>query len=891
MNLEQIEKSLKELVSNVDQENFIFDLLLSYGLPKSSINRLKKGDYNKSKNDGEIIWAKKIYFKPISEKEDVHDLIDEISKNDVIEKQKIRFIIVTDFKTLLSKDVKTSDTLDIDLSKLFENLNFFLPLMGREKIILDKENPADIKAANQMGKLYDQIIKDNEDYDLEKYRDHLNLFFIRLLFLYYADDSEIFKKNHFLNIIAEFSEKDGLDLKVFFNNLFFVLNTKDRSDVKNYLKEFPYVNGNLFDGKIVLPNFSKTTRQMIIDGASLDWHMINPDILGSMLQAVVSPEERDEDEMHYTSVPNILKVIKPLFLDNIEEKIVLAGSDENKIKKILKYIYGLKIFDPACGSGNFLIIAYKQLCLLEIKIFEKLKDINPDNWRMSVSGISLNQFYGIEKSHFATETSKLSLWLAEHQMNLLFKSVFGSIKPSLPLQETGIIKCQNAIDINWNNFCKFERKTSFIYLISNPPFKGSRKQNSDQKKDIHKTLKHMHGYKRLDYVSLWYFKAKEFIEQNDNSSSSFVSTNSICQGEHVNILWPEILKNLEINYAVKTFKWRNNAKNNAGVDCIIVSLAHPNKEKKILVDGEIEIKTNFISPYLTTHKSINVSNRKKPFSIDFPEMIYGNMPLEGGFLKLNEDEYSDLISKDNRSIKFLRPLIGGSEFLNGKKRWCLWINDNDLDEALEISSIKKRINQVKEFRENAGSVAKTLVNKSHQFRYMNEAKKDFLLVPCTSSSNRKYLPIGYFETKYIPMNSSQVILDPPLYIFSLLSSQTHMLWVKSVGGKLKSDVRYSSKLCFNTFPVKKFNENEIKNLENFTFRIIEEREKFSDKTISEIYGKKMPLSLKQIHEENDDFIDEIIFKKKQLNDEEKVGFLLSKYDEYVKNDNKELFNK
>lgn len=889
MNLDNIENELKNISSKINKETFIYDFLLAYGLPKSSINRLKKGDYNQSKIDGEVIWTKKIYFKPVSKDEDVHDIIDNISKNSVIDKQKIRFVIVTDFKIFLSKDIKSDDTLDIEISKLSESLNFFLPLIGREKIVFDKENPADIKAANQMGKLYDQIIRDNKNYDLKKYRDHLNLFFTRLLFLYYADDSEIFKKNQFLRALSEFTEKDGSDLNIFFNNLFFVLNSSERSTTQSYLKDFPYVNGNLFHGKIVLPKFSKTTRQMILDGASLDWHMINPDILGSMLQAVVSPEEREEDEMHYTSVSNILKVIGPLFLDNLKERIDESGNNEKKLKKILRHIYDLKIFDPACGSGNFLIISYKQLCLLEIDIFEKLLKIEPEEWRMSLSGISLNQFYGIEKSHYAAETSKLSLWLAEHQMNMLFKNVFGRIKPSLPLQETGNILCDNSAKVDWNSFCSFDKNTSHIYLVGNPPFKGSRKQNIDQKLDSSNVLKHIKGYKRLDYVSIWFVKAKNYIQKNENSSCSFVSTDSICQGEHVSLLWPEILKSLEIIFAVKTFKWSNNARDKAVVFCCIIGLSKPNKQKKILIDGSKLTKVDFISPYLTSKKFVNIPARQKPFIKNIPDMIYGNMPLEGGFLKLNLDEYNKIKSEDPKAVKFIRPLIGANEFINGTKRWCIWIDDSDLSEALNIKEIKKRIELVKEFRKNGGNVAKTLVKRSHQFRFRNQAKKNFILIPQHSTSVRDYLPIGFFENKFISLHSAQIIYDPPLFLFAILSSKTHMLWSKYVGGKLGTGVRYSSNLCFNTFPAEDFNENQIKRLEDSAFKIIEEREKYSELPISKLYGNVMPVSLKSAHRFNDNVVDIILFEKENLNDDDIISLLLEKYEKYTQNLKKELF--
>lgn len=878
MNLEQIEKDIKKLVSNVDRENFIYDFLLAYGLPKSSINRLKKGDYNKSKNDGEIIWAKKVYFKTILENEDVHDVIDDISKSDVIEKQKIRFIIVTDFKTFLSKDIKTSNTLDIELSKLFESLNFFLPLMGREKITLDKENPADIKAANQMGKLYDQIIKDNPDYDLEKYRDHLNLFFTRLLFLYYADDADIFKKNQFLNSLAEFTEKNGSDLKQFFNNLFYVLDNKDRSSSQSYFKEFPYVNGNLFNGKIKIPEFSKTTRKMIMDGASLDWHMINPDILGSMLQSVVSPEEREEDEMHYTSVSNILNLIDPLFLDTLQKKIDDADNNEEKLKKILKFIYNLKIFDPACGSGNFLIITYKQLCLLEIKIFKKLFELNPNDWRMSVSGISLNQFYGIEKSNYAVETTKLSLWLAEHQMNLMFKEVFGNIKPSLPLSETGKILCENSIDVDWKTFCKKDKKTSFIFLIGNPPFKGFSERNESQQKDV---IKIFGKSTKADYVSLWFLKGAEYIKDVQEAELSFVTTNSLNQGEQIEIVWEKIYNNdIEISFAHKSIIWKNNARDNAGVTVSIVGLRKSNSSKKYLFIDNYKKEVKSINPYLFEGRDIIIKKKRKPIS-DLPIMCLGDMAKDGSSLVLNQKEYEDIIEKFPNSKKYIKKFVGGIDFLRGEKRWCIWCDESGYKELNEINFFNNRFKLVARNRNNSRKIGTQKYSKL-PYRFVEIRKKftDALIVPTTSSERRKYLPIGFVDKDTIITAPNQVIYEFAPYVLSILSSRMHFLWLETVGGKLTSRLRYSSEIVYNNFPII-IDSKKIKDDLNVTaLKLLDEREKYSEKTISELYDPlKMPNNLLNIHIEIDQIIEKCYKNSSFKDDNERIEFLFKNYEQ------------
>ena len=863
-------KLLKE--DSLDKE-FIFKFLIIYGTPKTTIARLKSGDYNLSKNkDNEIIWKRKIHFIK-TENEDPHIVIDRLQKSEFTKKNEIRFLIVTDFKIFLAVDVKLDETLDCPLMDLSKNSDFFLPLTGTEKFENFNENPADIKATLSIGKLYDQILIDNKNIDIEKNRNFLNIFFTRLIFLYYADDSFIFEKQLFLKNLTNYSSEDGKDLDLFFEKLFVALNSKDKNNITDPFKIFPYVNGNLFLESIKIPKFSKKTRDMIIKTASLDWQTINPDILGSMLQSVVSPEERGDDEMHYTSITNILKIISPLFLDEIYEKIQEANKDEKKLKNILKYIYNIKIFDPACGSGNFLIIAYKELCKAEIAIFRILKEINPTNWQLSMPGIKLSNFYGIEKSHYATQTARLSLWLAQHQMNVKFKEVFGEIKSILPLIEAGNFICSNSIDIDWTSFCKSENDTKYIYIIGNPPFKGYRERTEQQQKDV---IKILNKTSKLDYVCLWFIKGSEYLNKIKNSKLAFVTTNSINQGEQVSILWPNIYKkNLEIIFAYRSFKWKNNARNNAAVIVSIIGLANKSNNKKFLYFENSKEQVNEINCYLVKGKQTIVSSRSSPLS-NFPTMTYGSMANDGGNLILDVNEKKKLLQDYPESEKFLKKFIGGIDFLRGIQRWCLWILDKDLDTALKIPFIKNRLDLVKKSRTSD----KSLLQKSHKFVEDRWQDKNALFVPTTSSERREYIPIGYFNKGVVIAAPNQAVYNPPMYLFAILSSKMHMVWVNAVAGRLKTDYRYSNELCYNTFPFPQIDKNKIKILEEKSLNLLtNEREKFTEKTLSELYDPDhMPKSLLECHRDIDYCVETCYQEKPFKSDVERLECLFTMYE-------------
>jgi hypothetical protein len=880
MNLEQIENNIKELVSNLDKENFIYDFLLAYGLPKSSINRLKKGDYNKSKNDGEIIWAKKIYFKTVLENEDVHDVIDDISKTNEIEKQKIRFIIVTDFKTFLSKDIKTSDTLDVELSKLFESLNFFLPLMGREKITIDKENVVDIKAANKMSKLFDVLIRDNINfYQDNKKRLELNIFFTKVLFCYFAEDSDIFEKRLFTNTIISYSDENGDNLNVLIEKIFQILNLKKKENVQSYLTKFPYVNGSLFKNNYDVPKFSKESRKLLIELGDLDWSSINPDILGSMMQSVVNQELRNELGMHYTSVKNILKLIKPLFLDDLNDEFFLNKENSSKLKKLLKKIYTIKVFDPACGSGNFLIISFKELCKLELEIYKQLKILDKNEWLIVKSNISLSQFYGIEIDNYAHELAKVSLYIAEHQINLLFKEIFGETKPSLPLKTIDNICNDNALRIDWDKLCKRDHKSN-IYVIGNPPYLGYKGRNQDQNKDLENIFRDIGQVKRIDYIGCWFKLATDYSFNFSNIKFAFVSTNSITQGEQVNFLWPYILnKNLEIFFAYQTFNWTNNAKGKAGVSCVIIGLRNLENKQKTLFNEANIIKVKNINPYLLEGKNIILTPRKNSIS-SFPEMHTGSSPIDGGNLILDNNEANELFKKYKNASDFIKPYIGGNDFLIGAKRFCLWIDDKQLKEALEIKEIKNRIEKCKIWRKNSGRDAQKYASSAHKFVYKKYRDADCLILPMTTSERRVYLPIGYQKSGTVVSNGVFTIYNPEIYIFGILSSKMHILWMKTFSGRMRNDIRYSVNLIYNTFPFPKINDSKKKIITDLVFEIIDEREKYSNLSMQDLYDPdKMPKKLINVHENLDNEIDKVYHLKGFQNDNKRIEHLLSLYHE------------
>jgi len=879
MNIEALENNLKALVTHINRDNFIYDLLTAYELPKASVTRLQKGDYNLSKVQGEILWKKKLFFKQETTL-DLHQSIDQLSASSAITKQQPRFIIVTDFVTLLAVDTKTSDSLDILLTDLCKHYDFFLPWAGLEKTQFQSENPADVKAAERMGRLYDIILEDNPTEQKNELH-ALNIFLSRLLFCFFAEDTGIFQDNQFTNAIASHTAPDGSDLQAYLHKLFAVLNASDRTDYPQFLQDFPYVNGGLFADDYPLPRFSARSRKIIIECGGLNWKSINPDIFGSMIQAVVHNDQRSSMGMHYTSVTNIMKVIEPLFLNELYEAVEKAEEDEKKLTKLLGRLYNLRIFDPACGSGNFLIIAYKELCKLEMEIFRQLQQINAANWGHAVSGLNLNQFYGIELDDFAHQTAKLSLWLTKHQMNLVFKDIFGETRPTLPLQDAGNIVCGNATRLDWEVVCpKVDLKGSAyeVYILGNPPYLGFSMQGKHQKEDMKITWG---GTTKLDYISIWFLKAGRYIKSND-FRFAFVTTNSINQGEQVALLWPKIYSmELEIIFVHTSFKWINNAKGNAGVTCAIVGVAVcKNSKKTIYTDGSSRT-VNSISPYLTAGNTSIVTKRNLAISLKSP-LVLGNMPKDGGNLILSTDEKNNLLREAPEAFKFLKVYLGSKEFIRGEKRCCLWIEDLDLLDALNIHEIKNRIDNVAKMRlASKKEGTQRYADQSHRFVEIRHQNSNAIIIPRVSSEQRNYIPIGFIDENVV-VGEAYVIYSPDPYIFAIISSRMHMTWVRTVAGRLKTDYRYSSSLCYNTFPFPDINDEQKRQLEQHVFNVLDEREQHSEKTMAQLYDPdKMPAGLRKAHHEMDLAVEQCYRPQPFKSDEERLEYLFKLYEKMI----------
>lgn len=883
MELNDIENKLRDLVLNINKDTFLYDLLLAYEFPKATLARIKAGDLNLSKDPDTIIFRKKFLFKKIGN-QDPHDIIDELSNSKEAAKHEPRFIIVTDFNTFLSQDTKTKDTLDIHINELNRHGDFFFPWLGKEKIQLKNENIVDIKAATKMGQLYDNLILDNTHLNESEENKHaLNIFFARLLFCLFAEDTEIFPNNIFTNCLANHTKEDGSDLQNFFQNLFQSLSDKEFRGKPNYLQDFPYVNGGLFKEESLVPFFTRKSRQIIIEAGQLDWAEINPDIFGSMVQAIADPEERENFGVHYTSVSNILKVINPLFMDNLIYKFSVYKTEKD-LEQILHTIYNLKIFDPACGSGNFLIVTYRELCLLEIKIFEELQSINPSKWSIARSGMRLNQFYGITINDFDAQLAKLSLWLSEHQMNLSFKKVFGNTKPTLPLTEAGKIYCDNSLKIDWLKVCSNEDGKK-IYIVGNPPYLGSSMQTEFHKSDMANVFSDFKNYKNLDYIACWFYLGSKYINKTQ-AELAFVTTNSLVQGELVSLLWTPILDlNIELSFAYKSFNWTNNAKNKAGVSCVILGLRKVGSGMKFIYEDSIKKEVKNITPYLTEGKFVNLYRRSVPVN-NFPKMLWGNKATDDGNLILDPKEKNQILDEYPEAEKYIKKYIGSNEFINGQERWCIWITDAEKNDALNIPPLKDRAEKVKIFRGKSKAASTRLSsNIGYKFIQIQSQPRRAVIIPAVSSGGREYIPIGFVESDTVINAQSYAIYDPETYIFSVLTSKVHMIWINCVAGRLRTDIRYSSALCYDCFPFPLINESTKSELESLGLNILDIREKYSERNLASLYDiKKMPEDLKNAHKNLDNKILEIYGFNKSLKDEEVLELLFDLYEKMDKGD-------
>ncbi|MCH5234678.1 MAG: class I SAM-dependent DNA methyltransferase [Muribaculaceae bacterium] len=886
-------------------EELVYHLLRIFpGFGDGQISRIKDGRGN-SANDNKTVLVKNLiaYRAVTSElKENLYDEIIGMKDNAKISKHNPRMYVVSNGKDVIAYDPKINDWYENTIDLLWRDFEFLTPLAGIEKVEHIEEAEADVKSAELMAKLFDDIRRYNDIRDKDTVHS-LNVFMSRLLFCFFAEDTGLFPgENLFTNTLKTHTKEDGSDLAEFIDKAFIVMSTNNKQIRESYPKffdEFPYVNGGLFKEHFPVPVLSRRARTLIINCGEYNWKEINPDIFGSMIQAVVTPEQRSGLGMHYTSVPNIEKLIKPLFLDELEEEFDAAYKEakektDKKIKSdkatqrlrtLLARLSKIKFFDPACGSGNFLIISYKRVRDLEIRIWKAMRDI-ANMTVLPISAISLTQFYGIEIDEYACDTAILSLWLAEHQMNVKFNTEFGVQPETLPLKPSGHIIKGNACRLDWNTVCPHTPEDE-VYIMGNPPYLGYSKQDFNQKLDILYSISYIEGFKKLDYISPWFIKGAEYIK-NSNSRFAFVTTNSIIQGEQVSILWPNILKDIDIYFAYKPFMWKNNAKNNAIVAVTILGLKNKrqNLEKKFYNGTSYRSMTN-INPYLIEMDDIFVYPTLCPIS-PRKEMIKGCSPVDNNNFMFTPEEAQSFIETYPNLKPIIHKYVGAEEFVKGIERYCVYIES---PEEIEISKsnplLNKRFDAVSKFREKSTKES-TRRFAAFPYRFIEQKylRQKSIVVPQTGSENRRYIPMGIADESCVLSNAVRIIYCGDGYelsLLGLLSSYMHMVWVRAVAGRMKMDMQYGNTTCYNTFPFPKLNHEQKEELERLAQNILNIRDMNFDMTLGEMYNpESMPEELKQAHHELDLAVEKIYRTEPFQSDEERLEHLFKLYSKKTK---------
>lgn len=795
-----------------------------------------------------------------------------------------QYILVSDFDIFRLYDLEEDQCVEFRLAELLKNVHHFRFLLGYPKREFKEQDPANVKAAELMGKLHDRLL------DIGYLGHPLEVYLVRVLFCLFAEDTNIFDKQIFQDYVAQRTAEDGSDLASKLQEVFQVLNTPKEKRFKNIdeqLNEFPYVNGKLFEEILPVASFDRKMRLALLECCYLDWSRISPAIFGSMFQSIMNPKERRDLGAHYTSESNILKVIKSLFLDQLWADFEQNKHSKQKLTEFHKKISSLKFLDPACGCGNFLIVTYRELRLLELAILKVLYknkqgflDIESIVW------LDVDQFYGIEYEEFPVRIAETAMWLIDHQMNTLISMEFGQYYKRLPLKKAAKIVHGNALQIDWESIIP-QNELSFI--LGNPPFIGSKLMKENQRKDLLRHFENSQGSGVLDYVTAWYIKAAKYI-QNSQIKVAFVSTNSIVQGEQTSILWGQMFNKykIKIHFAHRTFKWTNEGKGKAAVYCIIVGFANFDTENKSIfeyedIKGEAhEVKAKNINAYLLDAKDVLIDKKSNPICA-VPKMCFGNMPLDGGNLLLFENEKNELLQKEPKAEKYLKRVFGGEEFLNNTKRWCLWLDGVNPSEIKSMPEVTKRINLVRKFRLNSVAPStQKFAETPYLFRDRRLANC-YMVLPKVNSERRKYIPVGFFSDEQIATDLLFMILDCSLFHFGIISSFIHNVWTKNVCGRLGNEIRYSKDIVYNNFPFPENpNAKQIKDIEKAGQKVLDARANFPTSSLADLYDPLvMPPALIKAHKALDKVVDLAYRPQAFTSDSNRMEFLFELYEKYT----------
>lgn len=820
-------------------------------------------------------------------------------------KAKAKFVLATDGETLEAEELATGETIACTYSDFPNHFGFFLPLAGISTIKEIKDNPIDVRATGRLNKLYVELLRENPEWAKDERRPDMNHFMARLVFCFFAEDTDIFKREGlFTKTVEQMSERDGSNTDEVLETIFRAMNLKTNPDERaratlrlpNWANGFPYVNGGLFSGSTNVPRFTRMARTYLLHAGSLRWREINPDIFGSMIQAVADDEERGALGMHYTSVPNILKVLNPLFLDDLRTQLEAAGHNKAKLLNLRKRMARIRVFDPACGSGNFLVIAYKKMREIEAEINRRRGELHLG------SEIPLTNFRGIELRDFPAEIARLALIIAEFQCDVLYRGQKDALAEFLPLDAQNWIVCGNSLRLDWLSICPstgagakifaddlfgtplnqteidFANEGGETYLCANPPYQGSVGQTAEQKDDMARIFSPLlKTYKDLDYVAAFVLKAAQFNSRT-GSTSAFVTTNSVTQGEQVAMLWPLVFQegNL-IHFAHTSFLWSNLASNKATVTCVILGLSTKPTNVRSIFDGELVRSVPNISPYLVATETVIVSKRTSAIS-ELGAMQSGNKPSDGGRLMLSDQEKDLIVGANAGASKFIKRYLGSHEIINGGGRWCIWVEDAQIEEASEIEPFVARFDEVAKLRIKGGKQSNDNAATPHRFVFAPHNDSLAIAVPNVSSERRQYLPCDLTDYGAVVSNLASVIYNAPLWNMAIIASRLHLTWIATVCGKLETRYRYSNTLGWNTFPVPLLTEQNKADLTACAEGILLAREAHFPATIADLYDPEtMPDNLRRAHERNDEVLERIYIGRRFKNDTERLEKLFELY--------------